>query len=541
MLRTLRNLGRLVRIARTLARHDALFPLERLGVAPGLAAAARLMWRRGAARDKRPGERLAAALEALGPSFIKLGQALATRPDLIGEDEAADLSALQDRLPPFAAAEARATIEAQLGAPVEALFESFEDKPVAAASIAQVHFAVARPDPDPDSNADLDPEANTNPGPGPIAEAGEDREDEPGREVAVKILRPGIEAAFARDLDLFYWLAALVARARPELRRLKPVEVVDTFAATVRVEMDLRMEAAAASELADNFADDPDFRVPRVDWRRTARRVLTSERIAGIRIDDRAALIAAGHDPDQVLTNASRSFFRQVFRDGFFHADQHPGNLFVAADGAIVAVDFGIMGRLDTRTRFYLADMLIGFLTGDYREVAEVHFCAGYVPPDQSVDAFTQACRAIAEPIMGRPANEISLARLLGLLFQVAQDFEMETQPQLLLLQKTMLVTEGVGRRLNPELNMWELARPLIEDWMRETRGPAAGVRTAAAVLARAVARVPAILADAEAALARYAREGPHEGTAGGSGGSGPRLWPVWLALGVLAILVLAG
>jgi ubiquinone biosynthesis protein len=519
MLRSARNIARLVRIARTLARHDALFPLEQLGVAPALIAAVGLIWRRRVGKDKRPGERLAASFEALGPSFIKLGQALATRPDLMGEEAAADLSSLQDRLPPFAGAEARATIEAQLGAPVGELYESFEDVPVAAASIAQVHFAV------------------TKGGTG-------DGNEGAGEEVAVKVLRPGIEDAFARDLDLFHWLAGLAALARPDLRRLKPVEIVDAFAETVRVEMDLRMEAAAASELAENFVGDPGFRVPRVDWRRTAQRVLTLERIAGIRIDDRKALVAAGRDPDKVLENASRTFFRQVFRDGFFHADQHPGNMFVAEDDSIIAVDFGIMGRLDRRTRAYLADMLLGFLTADYRMVAEVHFRAGYVPADKSVDAFTQACRAIAEPIMGRPLSEISLARLLGLLFQVTETFEMETQPQLLLLQKTMLVTEGVGRTLNPAVNMWELARPLIEDWMRESRGPEARVRTAAADISQAVERLPSIMADAEAALARYLREGTADGQGGGATRNSPggsRIWPIWLALAVLAAAILAG
>ncbi len=520
MLRSARNIVRLVRIARTLARHDALFPLEQLGVAPALIAAVGLIWRRRVGTDRRPGERLAASLEALGPSFIKLGQALATRPDLMGEEVAADLSSLQDRLPPFAGAEARATIETQLGAPVEDLYDSFEDIPVAAASIAQVHFAVTK------------------------GGAGEGGDEIAGEEVAVKILRPGIEDAFARDLDLFHWLAGLAARARPDLRRLKPVEIVDTFAETVRTEMDLRMEAAAASELAENFAGDPSFHVPRVDWRRTARRVLTLERIAGIRIDDREALIAAGRDPDKVLANAAQSFFRQVFRDGFFHADQHPGNLFVTEGDAIVAVDFGIMGRLDRRTRAYLADMLLGFLTGDYRMVAEVHFRAGFVPADKSVDAFTQACRAIAEPIMGRPLNEISLARLLGLLFQVTEAFEMETQPRLLLLQKTMLVTEGVGRTLNPAVNMWELARPLIEDWMRESRGPEARVRAAAVDISQAVERLPSIVADAEAALARYLRDGAADGQGHGSGrntAGGTRLWPIWLALAVLAAAIVAG
>ena len=214
--------------------------------------------------------------------------------------------------------------------------------------------------------------------------------------------------------------------------------------------------------------------MPRIDWQRTGHGVLTLERITGIRIDDRAALLAAGHRIDDLLAKAAAAFFNQVFRDGFFHADMHPGNMFVDATGAIVAVDFGIMGRLDRTTRYYLADMLIGFLSGDYRRVAEIHFAAGYVPPDQSVDAFTQACRAIGEPILGRPLQDISVARLLAQLFQVTEQFGMETQPQLLLLQKTMVLVEGIGRRLDPEINVWTLARPLIEAWMRDNRGPEA-------------------------------------------------------------------
>jgi ubiquinone biosynthesis protein len=248
----------------------------------------------------------------------------------------------------------------------------------------------------------------------------------------------------ARDLDFFVWIATWVERLQPAYRRLKPVKVVETLAHWTRLEMDLRLEAAAASELADNFKDDPGFRVPRVDWQRTARRVLTLERVSGIASDERAALIAAGFDPDGILARAAESFFKQVFRDGFFHADMHPGNIFIAEDGVLVPVDFGIMGRLDRPTRRYLGEMLLGFLTADYRRVADVHFTAGYVPADQDKAAFMQACRAIGEPIRDRPQAEISVGRLLGQLFEVSEAFAMETQPQLLLLQKTMVVAEGV-------------------------------------------------------------------------------------------------
>jgi len=508
MLRSARNLFRLCQIAITLARYDALFPLEGVpGASPVLAFAE--LFRRNSHSTQRPGERLAAALHELGPSFIKLGQALSTRADLVGEEIAADLSALQDRLPPFPGSEARAIVAAQLGTPVETLFQRFDDTPVAAASIAQVHLAVTSD----------------------------------GAEVAVKVLRPGIAKAFARDLDLFLWIADLAERTQPALRRLKPVAVVRTLAETVRLEMDLRLEAAAASELRDNLGDDPDFRVPAVDWGRTSHDVLTLERVDGIPVDERERLVAAGHDPRAVLEKAANAFFKQVFRDGFFHADLHPGNLFVAEDGAIVAVDFGIMGRLDRKTRYYLADMLLGFLTREYRRVAEVHFAAGYVPQRQSVDAFTQALRSIGEPILGRPLHEISLARLLAQLFAVTEQFEMETQPQLLLLQKTMLVAEGVGRRLDPSVNMWSLAQPLIEEWMRENRGLEARVLDAAAATGAVLERLPTLLSDLESAIASLASGGLRldAATVEALGGGRRRRWsavPLWIA--ALALLAIA-
>ncbi|MBT6094101.1 MAG: 2-polyprenylphenol 6-hydroxylase [Rhodospirillaceae bacterium] len=458
MFGALKNAGHLLRVARILARHDALFPLEIFGVAPGIVAVAKLISKRNA--EGRAGQRLARALNEAGPSFIKMGQALATRSDLLGEELAADLSELQDRLPAFPGAQAKATIEAEFAEDMDAMFTSFDEKPIAAASIAQVHFAVTSD----------------------------------GREVAVKVLRPDIEDAFNRDIDLLRWIAGLVETARPDLKRLKPREVIETLAQTVELEMDLRFEAAAAVELAENFEGDADFVVPKVDWSRTGRRVMVTERIHGVALDDRNALVDAGHDPDDILLKAANATFRQVFRDGFFHADVHPGNLFVTPEGAIGAVDFGIMGRMDLKTRRILADMLLAFLTRDYRRAAEVHFEAGWVPPHRSVDAFTQACRSIGEPILDKPQNEISIARLLGQLFQITETFEMETQPQLLLLQKTMLVAEGTARQLNPEANMWMLARPLIEDWMRENLGPEARVRDAVDGITDTLGRLPRIL-----------------------------------------------
>ncbi len=464
MLRSLRNIFRLLTIARTLARHDALFPIDALPAPTLLLLLVRLVPRRRTHRGRRPGERLAAALRDLGPSFIKLGQALSVRADLVGEEIAADLGELRDRLPPFPGKQARAIIARELGHPVEDLYSRFESRPVAAASIAQVHFA----------------------------ETGD------GREVAVKVLRPGVEAAFQRDLDLFFWLARLIEHTQPALRRLRPVAVVESIAGWIEIEMDLRLEAAAASELAENFADDPDFRVPAVDWQRTSRRVLTLERVTGIPVDDREALDAAGIDRSAVAIRVIRAFLKQALRDGFFHADMHHGNLFVGPDGGLVAVDFGIMGRLDRQSRRFMAEMLLAFLSGDYRRAAEVHFEAGYVPPNKSVDAFAQACRSIGEPILGKPVSEISVGRLLAQLFQITETFAMETQPHLLLLQKTMVTAEGVAQSLDPEINFWEAARPIIEDWMEEHLSPEARIRDAAGNAADLAQRLPALIDKAE-------------------------------------------
>lgn len=530
MLRALRNILRLLTIVRILARHGVLASLrtavEGSGLAPSLLFTGRLFApRRGRApwlEEKRPGERIAAAFSELGPAFIKLGQMLSTRSDLLGDQVAADLSMLQDRLPPFDAAAARAIIEAELGAPIDRLFTSFEDVPVSAASIAQVHYATT---------------AVENEAAGPAGGPGGFR----GGEVAVKVLRPGIERAFARDLDLLMWLAELIERTQPKLRRLRPVEVVRTFADTVAVEMDLRLEAAAASELAQNFEGDPSYRVPAIDWRRTARRVMTQERVTGVPMDDRAGLIAAGHDIAAVLERAAAIFFKQVFRDGYFHGDQHPGNMFVDAEGRIGAVDFGIMGRLDRKTRCYLADMLLGFLERDYRRVAQVHFDAGYVPPTQSLDRFAQAIRAIGEPIFGRPLHDISFARLLGQVFRIAEQFDMEVQPQLLLLQKNMLMAEGVSRQLAPDLNIWTLAQPLIERWMRENRGPEARLQEAAAEALDGLARLPGLIATAERAAAIIADVGltPSPEARRARDREIRRIvLPLWVAVALLAVLV---
>ncbi len=514
MFAVLRHFRRIITVSRILARHDTLFPLERAGVPGAVVSLLRIILlapRKSEVQKMRPGKRLTIALTALGPAYVKLGQALSVRPDLVGDTLADDLTSLQDDLPAFSGADARAAIEAELNGTVDELFGSFDDTAIAAASIAQVHKA-------------------TNP---------------EGHPIAVKVLRPGIEAAFARDLDVALWGAGQLEKLRPDMCRLRPVEAVRTIIRSVEIEMDLRFEAAAADELRQNFEDDPTFSVPAVDWQRTGRRVMTTAWIDATPMNE----IDADSDKfnrENIVASFARAFFLQVFRDGFFHADLHPGNIFVDAGGVVHAVDFGIMGRLDRQTRQYLAEMLHGFLTGNYKRVADIHIQAGYVPADQSADEFAQAARSIAEPILGLPLSEISLARLLAQLFAIAEKFEMRAQPQLLLLQKTMLVAEGSGRHLYPDINMWELARPLIEEWMMENMGPEARMREATEDLLDRLERLPQLIADMEGSISAITRDGLRvnpaslESLTGAQARRGTwRIWAVAAATGALVLVAL--
>jgi ubiquinone biosynthesis protein len=444
MANAISNLLRLARAGVVLAEHGARFVpagtavplplrLARLAVAPIGILAAPFRWRQ--ANDRRVG----AALTRLGPSYIKLGQFLATRADLIGAELSRDLAHLQDRLPPFPQDEARRAVEAALGGRLEDHFVEFGPA-IAAASIAQVHKAVVL-------------------------------KDGVRHEVAVKILRPGVEKRFAADLDSYYFAARLMERWHPPSRRLKPVAVVDTLARTTELEMDLRLEAAAMSEMAENVAGEAEFRVPTVDWRRTAQRVLTIEWIDGISIADKKGLAAAGVDTKALGLTVLRSFLTHAMRDGFFHADMHHGNLLVDGKGRLAAVDFGIMGRLGARERRFLAEILHGLITRDYSRAAWVHYWAGYVPPHHPIEVFAQALRAIGEPIHGRSAEEISMADLLGQLFAYTEVFDMETRPELIMLQKSMVIVEGVARSLDPGLNLWSAAEPVAKSWMEENLG----------------------------------------------------------------------
>ncbi len=474
------NLLRLIKVARALARHDALVPREYLDAMPfSLKLARRLLGSRHRKNDTAsPGERLARALESLGPAQIKLGQVLATRPDIVGAEVALALEGLQDRLPPFPTAKARAVVEASLGRPLEAMFSTFGE-PVAAASIAQVH------------------EATTT--------------ETPPQRVAVKVLRPDIEAEFARDLSALAFAARMAERLFPEARRLRVTEMIDTVAVSTAMELDLRMEAAAASELAERMRNDASFRVPAVDWNRTSARVLTTEWIDGVPIRDVKALKAAGHDPKKIALTLMRTFLTQTLREGFFHADMHPGNLFVDASGRLVAVDFGIMGRLDVPMRRFMAETLAGFLARDYVRVAQVHYDANFVSPRHPLETFAQALRAIGEPILGRPARDVSMAKLLQQLFDTTRRFDMQAQPQLLLLQKTMVVVEGVARSLDPDFDIWEASRPVVESWMMDRFGPEARLRDAAegmGALGRVAQQLPQLLRNAETVSAMLADGG---------------------------------
>ncbi len=413
------------------------------------------------------------ALTALGPAYIKFGQLLSTRPDVVGDELAQQLQILQDKLPPFATEIAKDTVAEELGKPVDTLFSEFSDS-VAAASIAQVHKA---------------------------------RRVDTGQEVAVKVLRPKIERAFRKDIDAFYFAAWVIEILSPASRRLRPTDVIAHFEGIVMAELDLRLESSAAAEYLANTENDAGFQVPKVVWELSARRMMTLGWGEGIPIHELAALDDAGHDRAALGRRVLNLFLTHALRDGYFHADMHQGNLKVAANGDIIALDFGIMGHIDDYTRRVYAEILYGFIRRDFRRVAEVHFEAGYVPADQDVDEFARALRAVGEPIFGVGAAGISMARLLSYLFEVTQRFGMKTRTELILLQRTMVVTEGVARSLDPDINMWDVAKPVVERYIRDNIGPRALLRDlsrAAVVLARFGPKLPQM---AEAALIRQSEE----------------------------------
>lgn len=434
-----------------LVRHDALAPREITPLLP--------VWIRWLAhllhvfagkegRDGRPGQRLGRAFEHLGPVAIKLGQVLATRADIFGIEFARDLGRLKDALAPFPLDQARREVERSLGRPVESLFTDF-GAPVAAASLAQAH-------------------------PAWLAD---------GRKVAVKVLRPGVERRVAQGLDSMRLAALLAFRFVPLARRLEPLAFVETVARTLRLELDMRLEAAAASELKDimdkDVAAGGHMTAPAVIWDGVGKRVLTLEWARGMAMTDPLAAEQPGLDKNALADNVVRAFLTQALDHGTFHADLHEGNLFCHAPAELTAIDFGIVGRLGPAERRYLAEILWGFLSRDYDRISRVHFEAGYVPPEHSVEAFAQALRAVGEPVIGKAASQVSMGRLLGQLFEITDLFDMHLRPELILLQKTMVSVEGVARRLNPDHDLWAAAAPVVERWIRRELGPQAQVRDA--------------------------------------------------------------
>ncbi len=452
------HICRLLRWGRILARHGALRIIEDGLNTPAPVRRLCKLARLGTVQPRVPD--YAGAFQAIGPAAIKLGQTLATRPDIVGPEAAHNLLTLQDSLPPVPYTAIKAEIEATFGAPVEALFISIEEEPVGAASIAQVHRAVTIE----------------------------------GRTVAIKVLRPGIREKFARDIATYEWAAAHLEALGGEALRLRPRLVIANFKRWTVRELDLRREAASASELAEAMDGFAGYHVPSIDWDRTNGRVMTIEWVDGVKMSDIAGLRAAGHDLPAMARHLVLAFLTQAISGGFFHADMHQGNLFVRPDGTIVAIDFGIMGRIDRRARQWLAEILYGLTTGNYRRVAEIHFEAQYVPSYHSVDEFATALRAVGEPMRGKPVSELSVGQMLDGLFAITRDFDMQTQPHLLLLQKTMVMVEGLATALDPAINIWDVSAPFVRSWIRDELGPEAAIAARLKTDVETLLRIPDLI-----------------------------------------------
>ena len=440
MTRPATHILRLLCWGRILARHGALRGLEKDPNTPVQVKRLFRIAQFGTFQPREPD--YAGAFRAIGPAAIKLGQTLATRPDIVGEEAARNLLYLQDDLPPVAFSEIAQQIESGLGKPIAELFESIDPKPVGAASIAQVHRGMTSD----------------------------------GRDVAIKVLRPGIRKKFVRDIETYEWAAAHLEALGGEAARLRPRLVIANLKRWTLRELDLRREAASASELRDAMQADHGYEIPAIDWDRTSGQVMTLDWVDGIKISRIDELRAAGHDLNALAEKLVLNFLRQAISAGYFHADMHQGNLFVKPDGTIVAIDFGIMGRINRQARFWLAEILFGLTTGNYRRVAEIHFEAQYVPSYHNVDEFATALRAVGEPTRGKPVSELSVGQMLDSLFAITRDFDMQTQPHLLLLQKTMVMVEGIATSLNPSINMWDVAAPFVREWIRGELGPEAAV-----------------------------------------------------------------
>ena len=500
MFSALADYARLIRAGWTLARHDALIPREYAHLMPGPVQGLGAVLRVGAkTSDKRPGERVAAAFEKLGPAYVKLGQFMATRPDIIGFELADDLARLQDKMPPFGQEKALGEIERAFGKSADELFASFSE-PVAAASIAQAHQAVLHD----------------------------------GRKVAVKILRPQIELKAAQEFRAFGRAARFIEKLSPVIRRVEPAKFVETLKAAAAIELDLRMEAGAASELAENLRDEPRVRVPEVIWNLSARRVLTVEWIDGAPMADMAALDARGIDRKAFAVLVIRVFLKQALHTGFFHADMHQGNMIIDDDGRLALIDFGIMGRLDQVARQTFAEIIYGFISRDYRRTADVHFRAGYIDPQYSREAFAQALRSVGEPLQGRNAAQVDMSRVLQQLFDVTAMFDMHLRPELVLLQRTMVTVEGVARVLDPQIDMWDAASPIVKAYVENAIGPAAQLERVRESAQKAVEIAPDLPRFVED-VGRAARVIAANGSGPEPKGRGARF--AWIAAGVAAVI----
>ena len=491
---------------RVLARHGALRGIENDRNAPGPVKRLCRIARFGARQGNEPD--YAGAFQEIGPAAIKLGQALATRPDLVGEGPARNLLTLQDSLPPVAFSAIRTQIETTFERPLEDLFSSIEEQPIGAASIAQVHRAVTTD----------------------------------GRTVAVKVLRPRIREQFTRDVETYEWAAAHLEALGGEASRLRPRAVIANLKRWTLRELDLRREAASASELAEMMKGIDGYAIPEIDWDRTNGSVMTVEWIDGVKMSDLEGLRAAGHDLPALASKLVLTFLTQAISCGFFHADMHQGNLFVRADGTIVAIDFGIMGRINRQARLWLAEILYGLTTGNYRRVAEIHFEAQYVPSYHSVEDFASALRAVGEPMRGKPVSELSVGQMLDGLFAITRDFDMQVQPHLLLLQKTMVMVEGLATALDPDINMWDVSAPFVKGWIRDELGPEAMIVDRLREDIGTLARLPALIRRIEE---KYPPKGgapeqaplPEVDLILGLGGPRKRQSNHWVGYGAAAIL----
>lgn len=451
MSRSHTSLIRLWQIRRIIKRHGLLNLLDDTSLPKGAGLLARLLFGGKTSTTVERGSRIRQALEELGPVFVKLGQALSTRPDLLPPDIANELTKLQDEVPAFASDKAMSIIKQAYGDEFDDIFESVEEQPLASASVAQVHAA------------------RLNKG-----NAIEAKDGKKSRDVVIKVLRPGMKAVIKRDLDVMYLMAGLLQKHWSRGKQFKPLQVIKDYDNTINGELDLRQEAANCSQMAANFENNDIVYVPAVYWDYTQVEVMVMERIYGTSVRDIEKLKELGYDLKQLAADGVETFFKQAFEDNFFHADMHPGNIFVSDQGKWIAIDFGIMGVLTDNDKQYLAEMLLGFFNRDYRSIAQSHLRAGWIPADTQLAEFESAIRMVCEPNFAKPISEISFGIVLLQLFQTIQRFEMPVQPQLILLYKTLLNIEGLGRQLYPELNLWDTAKPFLENWMKQQLSPQA-------------------------------------------------------------------